>query len=124
MAPLVEADEAFNAHVFVDLAREVGDAIVLGGAMGWGFSLYLGDEDTPRPPLATFLFAYLVVVTLGLVLLIQERFPSLGDGILALGMAVIVGNILGGPIILKQALSGAGNESSGDGSAGRGAGEG
>jgi Kef-type K+ transport system membrane component KefB len=214
VAPLVDPNEAFNALVLVDLAREVGGAIVLGGIMGWAFSLYLGDEETPRPPLATFLFAYVIVViahrlhvellltgvaagfvienlspagdtmirgiesvsvvifafffaiagagldlgalrtfwlaalvlfsvrllltwlgarygtkmsgaselirsrtwqglisqggvTLGLVLLIRERFPTLGDGIVALGMAVIVGNILGGPIILKQALAGA-----------------
>lgn len=214
VAPLVDSNETFNALVLVDLAREVGGAILVGGAMGWIFSLYLGDEEKPRPPLATFLFAYVIVViahrlhvellltgvaagfvienlspagdtmirgiesvsvvmfafffaiagagldlgalrsfwlaalilfsvrlsltwlgarygtrmagaselirsrtwqglisqggvTLGLVLLIQERFPDLGDGIVALGMAVIVGNILGGPIILKQALSGA-----------------
>lgn len=44
-------------------------------------------------------------VTLGLLLLVQEAFPEIGDGIVALGMAVIIGNILGGPILLKTALS-------------------
>lgn len=44
-------------------------------------------------------------VTLGLVLLIQEAFPQVGADVVALGMAVIIGNILGGPILLKQALS-------------------
>ena len=43
-------------------------------------------------------------VTLGLVLLIEERFPAVGSGIVALGMAVIIGSILGGPILLKQAI--------------------
>lgn len=215
VAPLVEPSEAFSAHVFVELAREVGGAIVVGGILGWVFSLYLGDDDDrPRPPLATFLFAYVLVVishrlhvelllagvaagfvienlspagdrmirgiesvsvvifafffavagasldlgairtfwlaalvlfgarllftwlgarvgtrlagateiirartwqglisqggvTLGLVLLIRERFPSVGDGVVALGMAVIIGNILGGPVILKRALTAA-----------------
>jgi len=44
-------------------------------------------------------------VTLGLVLLIEERFPSVGPDIVALGMAVIIGSILGGPILLKRALA-------------------
>jgi Kef-type K+ transport system membrane component KefB len=214
VGPLVEPGETFSAHVFVELAREVGGALVLGGIMGWLFSLYLGGEDgKPKPPFATFIFAYLIVVlahrlhvellltgvaagfvienmspagdrmirgiesvsvvifafffavagasldlgavsrfwlpallvfasrgiftwlgtragarlagasaeirarawrglisqggvTLGLVLLIQRNFPSLGGGVVALGMAVIIGNILGGPILLKGALAG------------------
>jgi Kef-type K+ transport system membrane component KefB len=44
-------------------------------------------------------------VTLGLLLLIQEALPEIGGGVVALGMAVIIGNILGGPILLKTALS-------------------
>ena len=44
-------------------------------------------------------------VTLGLILLIQDSFPSVASGIVALGMAVIIGNIMGGPILLKRALS-------------------
>ena len=44
-------------------------------------------------------------VTLGLILLIRESFPSVGDGVVALGMAVIIGNILLGPIMLKRALT-------------------
>jgi formate/nitrite transporter FocA (FNT family) len=39
------------------------------------------------------------------VLIIQEAFPDLGAGIVALAMAVILGNILGGPILLGRALS-------------------
>lgn len=44
-------------------------------------------------------------VTLGLLLVLQEAFPEIGEGIVALGMAVIIGNILGGPILLKTALT-------------------
>ena len=47
-------------------------------------------------------------VTLGLLLVLQEKFPEIGDGIVALGMAVIMGNILGGPVLLKTALAKAG----------------
>jgi Kef-type K+ transport system membrane component KefB len=43
-------------------------------------------------------------VTLGLLMVVQETFPELGEGPLALGMAVIIGNILGGPVLLKSAL--------------------
>jgi Kef-type K+ transport system membrane component KefB len=44
-------------------------------------------------------------VTLGLLLLIEERFPTVGSDIVTLGMAVIIGNILGGPILLKRAIT-------------------
>ena len=44
-------------------------------------------------------------VTLGLILLIEERFPGVGSDIVALGMAVIIGSILGGPILLKRAIT-------------------
>lgn len=43
-------------------------------------------------------------VTLGLILLIEETYPGIGPGVVALGTAVIIGNILGGPILLKTAL--------------------
>ena len=43
-------------------------------------------------------------VTLGLLLLLEEAFPEIGEGVVALGMAIIIGNILGGPILLKRAL--------------------
>ena len=43
-------------------------------------------------------------VSLGLVLLIRDAFPDLGGGVVALAMAVIIGNILGGPILLGRAL--------------------
>lgn len=46
-------------------------------------------------------------VTLGLLLVLKEAFPEIGEGVVALGMAVIIGNILGGPILLKTALVGA-----------------
>ena len=53
-------------------------------------------------------------VSLLLVLSIEESFPSLGDGVVALAMAIIIVNILGGPILLKQALTrvGSGSEES------------
>jgi hypothetical protein len=44
-------------------------------------------------------------VTLGLLLVLQEKFPAMGEGVVALGMAVIIGNILGGPVLLKTALA-------------------
>lgn len=214
VAPLIEPSQTFSAHVLVDLAREVGGALVLGAGLGWIFSMYLqGGDGSPRPPLATFLFAYVVVVlahrlhvelllagvsagfvienlspagdrmirgieavsvvifafffavagasldlgavaqfwlpaliillargaftwlgtrwgtgraradeeirakawrglisqggvTLGLVLLIERSFPSLGPEVVALAMSVIIGNILIGPVMLKAALAG------------------
>jgi Kef-type K+ transport system membrane component KefB len=213
IGPLLDPDAQFSPHVLVDLGREVGGALVVGGIAGWLFSLYLGDATkVQRSPMATFLFAYLIVVvaerlhiellltgvaagfvienwspagdrmlrgiesvavvifafffavagarldlgalrafgvaalliflgrlwltkkaatwglgvagadarlrertwqglisqggvTLGLLLLIQEAFPTVGADVVALGMAVIIGNILGGPILLKRALS-------------------
>lgn len=213
VGPLIDPSQALSAHVLVDLASEVGGALVVGAALGWVFSLYLqGGDGRPRPPFATFLFAYLLVVvahrlhiellltgvaagfvienlspagdrmirglekvsvvifafffavagasldlgavarfwlpalglllaralftwigavwgtrlagasplirtrtwrglisqggvTLGLVLLIERSFPEIGAGVVALGMAVIIGNILVGPILLKAALT-------------------
>ena len=218
VTPLLDPAQPFSAHALVELAREVGGALVLGAGLGWVFSQYLGDEDSePRSPVATFLFAYVMVVlaaelhvellltgvaagfvienlspagdrmidgirkvavvifafffaiagaslnlsavlrfgvaalilfaarvvltrqamiwgtkmagagrqiqrrswqglisqggvSLGLVLVIQESFPELGAGVVSLAMAVIIGNILGGPILLGRALS-AGEES-------------
>jgi Kef-type K+ transport system membrane component KefB len=198
-------------NVFMSLGWEVGGSLVVGGLLGWLFSLYL-EQDGTQPPYATFLFAYVLVVaadllhlellligvaagfvienlseagdemihgiekvaviifaffftiagasldlgaigsfwlaalilftarilltfwgaqigtkragasgevqaltwrglvsqggvTLGLLLVLQETFPDIGAGIVALGMALIIGNILGGPILLKTALS-------------------
>jgi Kef-type K+ transport system membrane component KefB len=213
VGPLLDPGAQFSSRVFVELGREVGGALVIGGLMGWLFSIYLGDAtEVRRSPLATLLFAYLLVVvadrlhiellltgvaagfvienwspagdrmlrgiesvsvvifafffavagarldlgavrafgvaallillgrlwltrlaatwglrvagadavlrerswqglisqggvTLGLLLLLREAFPAVGDDLVALGMAVIIGNILGGPILLKRALS-------------------
>jgi len=44
-------------------------------------------------------------VSLGLILLIQERFPGVGPPVLALAMGAILGNILAGPILLGRALA-------------------
>jgi len=44
-------------------------------------------------------------VSLGLILLIAADFPEIGQDIVALAMAVILGNILGGPVLLGRALS-------------------
>ena len=215
VTPLLNPEEPFSAHALVDLAREVGGALVVGSGLGWIFSVYLGDADArPRSPLATFLFAYVLVVvatelhvellltgvaagfvienlspagdrmiegirsvavvifafffaiagasldlaavlrfgvaavvifavragltrwstrlgtrlsgaseevqadswkglisqggvSLGLVLLIRDAFPDVGGGVVALAMAVIIGNILGGPVLLGRALEGA-----------------
>jgi Kef-type K+ transport system membrane component KefB len=63
VAPLIDPTRAFSAHALMDLAREVGGAIAMGAAGGWVFSQYLGGGSTRRrPPLATFLFAYVLVV--------------------------------------------------------------
>ncbi len=63
VGPLVDPGQTFSANVFGHLVVEVGGALALGAVGGWVFSLYLGGEDTPqRTPLATFLFAYLLVV--------------------------------------------------------------
>lgn len=63
VGPLVEPTQVLSAQVLTDLGREVGGALLVGAALGWVFSLYLqGGDGRPRPPFATFLFAYLVVV--------------------------------------------------------------
>jgi hypothetical protein len=36
----------------------------------------------------------------------EEAFPGIGEAVVALGMAIIIGNTLGGPILLKTALAG------------------
>jgi Kef-type K+ transport system membrane component KefB len=213
VTPLLDPEGAFSAGALVQLAQEVGGALVLGGAAGWVFSQYLGGEGkTPRSPVATFLFAYVLVVlaeelhiellltgvaagfvienlspagdrmiqgirsvavvifafffaiagasldlgavlrfgaaalvlflarvfftrlsaiygtrrsgadpaiqrlawqglisqggvSLGLILVIGEKFPDIAPGVVALAMAVIIGNILGGPVLLGRALS-------------------
>lgn len=63
VTPLIDPSEGLSGEALAGLAREVGGALVLGAVMGWVFSQYLGGEDgKPRPPLATFLFAYVMVV--------------------------------------------------------------
>jgi Kef-type K+ transport system membrane component KefB len=222
VTPLLDPEQPFSAHALLDLAREVGGALVLGAGLGWVFSQYLGDEASePRSPVATFLFAYAIVVltaelhvellltgvaagfvienlspagdrmiegirrvavvifafffaiagasldlavavrfgpaalvlflaralltrqgmiwgtrlggaaplvrerawqglisqggvSLGLVLLIQESLPELGAGVVSLAMAVIIGNILGGPVLLGRALATPGGEAGED----------
>ncbi len=42
---------------------------------------------------------------MGFSLLVEERFPVVGSDVVALGMAVIIGSILGGPILLKRAIT-------------------
>jgi Kef-type K+ transport system membrane component KefB len=63
VAPLLNPGEELNAHALVELGREVGGALLLGTGLGWVFSKYLGDDqERSRSPMATFLFAYLMVV--------------------------------------------------------------
>jgi len=231
VTPLLDPQQPFSAHALVELAREVGGALLLGAGLGWIFSQYLGDEDSEaRSPMATFLFAYLLVVlaaelhvellltgvsagfvienlspagdrmiegirkvavvifafffaiagasldlgaavefgaaagilflvralltrqgtiwgtrlagateevqtytwqglvsqggvSLGLILVIRENFPELGAGVVALAMAIIIGNILGGPVLLGRALS-AGAEGGGGSGGSDGEGDG
>ena len=213
VAPLLDPEQPFSAAALGTLGLELGGSLVLGAAMGWVFSQYLGGEDKDaRSPFATFLFAYLMLVlveqfhlellltgvtagfvienlspagekmiqgirsvavvifaffftvagarldlgavtqfwlaasvlilarvwltrlaaqkamklagagphltnyswqglisqggvSLGLILVFQERFEAIGVGVLALAMAVILGNILAGPILLARALA-------------------
>ena len=44
-------------------------------------------------------------VSLGLILIIGESFPDIGPSVTALAMAIILGNILGGPVLLGRALA-------------------
>jgi Kef-type K+ transport system membrane component KefB len=63
VAPLLDPSAEFSSEAVTALGREVGGALLLGSAMGWVFSQYLGGNDrNPRSPLATFLFAYVMVV--------------------------------------------------------------
>jgi Kef-type K+ transport system membrane component KefB len=63
VAPLLNPGEELNVHALVELGREVGGALLLGAGLGWVFSMYLGDDqERSRSPMATFLFAYLMVV--------------------------------------------------------------
>ncbi|MCH7703978.1 MAG: cation:proton antiporter, partial [Planctomycetes bacterium] len=63
VGPMLDPDLHLNAHAFVELGREVGGALLVGAVLGWVFSIYLGDDKGhPRPPVATFLFAYVMVV--------------------------------------------------------------
>jgi Kef-type K+ transport system membrane component KefB len=63
VGPLLDPEAVLSAGALLGLAREVGGALVVGAGMGWLFSLYLGDDTARRrPPIATFLFAYLIVV--------------------------------------------------------------
>lgn len=63
VAPLIDPSRTLSGDALLGLVREVGGALVLGSAGGWLFSQYLGGETKrPRSPLATFLFAYLMVV--------------------------------------------------------------
>lgn len=43
--------------------------------------------------------------------MIEDKFPELGAGVVALAMAVVLGNILGGPVLLGRALSAADGKS-------------
>lgn len=212
VTPLLEPDQPFSAGALGTLAVHLGGSLLLGAAMGWVFSQYLGGEGKDaRSPFATFLFAYLMIVlvaqlhlellltgvaagfvienlspaggkmiqgiravavvifaffftvagarldlgavtqfwlaasvlivarawltgfgarrgmawagasahvvrhswkglisqggvSLGLILILQERFEDIGPGVLSLAMAVILGNILAGPILLARAL--------------------
>jgi Kef-type K+ transport system membrane component KefB len=63
VTPLLDPSRPFSAAVFTGLGIELGGSILLGAALGWIFSQYLGGEDTDaRSPFATFLFAYLMIV--------------------------------------------------------------
>ncbi len=212
VTPVLDASQDFSVEILGTLGMEVGGSILVGAAMGWVFSQYLGGGGKDaRSPFATFLFAYLMIVlveqlhlellltgvsagfvienlsdagermiegirsvavvifaffftvagasldlgaaasfavaaalliavrawltrigaragmrlagahphvtrqawkglisqggvSLGLILVIQERFPEIGTPVLSLAMGAILGNILAGPILLGRAL--------------------
>lgn len=52
-------------------------------------------------------------VTLGLLVVLERQLGEAGSGLVALGTAVIIGNILVGPVLLKRALTAAGETRSG-----------
>jgi Kef-type K+ transport system membrane component KefB len=63
LAPLLDDAQAFSTDALVTLGVEIGGALLLGAAMGWVFSQYLGgQEKDARSPFATFLFAYVLIV--------------------------------------------------------------
>jgi Kef-type K+ transport system membrane component KefB len=63
VGPLIEPGQSFDSHVLLELGQHVGGAVAVGALLGWTFSLYLGGQDErPKSPIATFLFAYLLVV--------------------------------------------------------------
>ncbi len=73
----------------------------------WGTNLGARWADAP-PEVQSLTWRGLLSqggVTLGLLLVLSEAFPEIGEGLVALGMAIIIGNILGGPILLKTALT-------------------
>jgi Kef-type K+ transport system membrane component KefB len=73
----------------------------------WGTNLGARWADAP-PEVQSLTWRGLLSqggVTLGLLLVLSETFPEIGEGVVALGMAIIIGNILGGPILLKTALT-------------------
>ena len=53
--------EGGGEGMLLDLLREVGGALALGGLLGWVFSLYLEREGI-QPAFVTFLFAYVLVL--------------------------------------------------------------
>lgn len=212
VTPLLDPGQPFSADALLTLALEIGGSLVVGAALGWVFSQYLGGKGTDaRSPFATFLFAYVMIVlvlqlhlellltgvaagfvienlspsgekmiqgirsvavvifafffmlagarldlgalnefwlaasvvilarlwftrlgarkgmawsgasthvaghswkglisqggvSLGLVIPLEASFPGIGSGVLAIAMAVILGNILAGPVLLSRAL--------------------
>ncbi len=63
VAPLMDPSAVFSLSAPLALVRELGGAMLLGAGGGWVFSRYLGDANQrARSPLATFLFAYGLVV--------------------------------------------------------------
>ncbi len=95
------------------------------GLTWWGASLgtrWAGAEEVIRKRAWKGLLSQ-GGVTLGLLLVLAEAVPEVGEGMVALGMAVIIGNILGGPILLKTALAGSGEGGAGARKAAAGAGK-
>ena len=63
VTPLLDPAQPFSGAALLTLAEEIGGSLVLGAAMGWIFSQYLGGKGTDaRSPFATFLFAYVMIV--------------------------------------------------------------
>ena len=95
--------------------RIIGLSLTLLPLFGITFVAFVATEPAfPGAEVAVLIGFVLLIANVAGSLAASSELPRLtgylivGSGIVALGMAVIIGNILGGPILLKRALLGMG----------------